>query len=439
MDELNKALTTATSSGAALLPEDLEPAIVEYLGRQMPLFSMLPKRTATSKTHEYTVRTAVPDAWFEGELTPANAAASSYERRSVQLKIARVWGGVSGFQQRMSEQFVNALATEIEGSVEGLAELMEYAVLWGNDTDTKQYDGIEAFIINDSTAQKTIGNGGNVNDVNGVITLSDLDDMLDAVETGRGTTNDNKVIIASPQMISKITGLQTKIQRTVQQIEFEGGFRMATYRGIPMVPSGFVRPAGTTTSPDVTATAAAGGSLADDTYYYRIASVTRYGEQLVGGEDSATTATTNNSVALSWTADSNAVLYKIYRGTTAGADNLELLDVIAAKSYDSAGTVSGNVTSYTDDGTKTPVSSVKPLDPVSSVVEETLFVVNLDPRRGAHLVGNMSPLGERLDTFVSYVPLAVTRSSFDYMIESFHALVVPQPTLHAVARRVRVA
>lgn len=338
----------------------------------------------------------------------------------------------------MSEQFVNALEVEIQGSIEGLAETLEYAVLWGNDVDEKQYDGIDAAIINDGTASKSVANGGNVLDVNGVITLSDLDNMLDAVEQGRGTTSDMKVFVASPQMISKISGLQTKIQRTVQQVEFEGGFRMDTYRGVPLVPSGFVRPAATTTSPDVTATAAAGGSLADNTYYYRIASVTKYGEQFVGGEDSATTATTNNSVTLTWTADSNAKLYKIYRGTSAGAANLELLDVIAAKTYASDGSVSGNVTSYTDDGSKTPNSAYKPLDDTSGH-EEVIFLVNLDGRRGARLVGNLSPLGERLDTFVSYVPLATTRSSFDYMIETFHALVVPHPTLHAIARRARTA
>ena len=139
--------------------------------------------------------------------------------------------------------------------------------------------------------------------------------MIDVVETYRGTNRDPKVFIASQQMISKLSGLQTKIQRTVQQVEFEAGFRLDTYRGIPMLPSGFVRPATTTTSPTVTATAAAGGSLADDEYFYRIASVTMYGEQIIGAENSATTATTNNTVALTWTADTNAKLYKIGRAS----------------------------------------------------------------------------------------------------------------------------
>ena len=93
MDELKKALTTATSSGAALIPEDLEPAIVEYLGRQMPLYAMMEKGRAEGKTHEVVVRTAVPDAWFEGELTPQNSQASTYVRKQVALKIMRVWGG----------------------------------------------------------------------------------------------------------------------------------------------------------------------------------------------------------------------------------------------------------------------------------------------------------------------------------------------------------
>lgn len=50
MDELNLALNTTTASGQALLPEDLEPAIVEYLARHMPLYNFTGKGQADSKT-----------------------------------------------------------------------------------------------------------------------------------------------------------------------------------------------------------------------------------------------------------------------------------------------------------------------------------------------------------------------------------------------------
>lgn len=432
MDSLQKALNTATSSGQALLAQDLEPALVEYLGRHMPLWNMIPRGQADSKTHEYSKRTAVPAAWVEGEATPPSVTGSTYVRESVQLKILRTWGSVTGFQQKMSEKFINALRTEIDGSVEGLADLIEYSLLWGDTADTYQFNGIDKFIRGDSTAL-----ANNVFDLNSVVTLTDLDNMLDATEAFRGTNRDPKMFIASQQMISKITGLQTKIQRTVQEVDFEGGFRMATYRGVPLVPSNFVRPAGTTTSPSLTgnATATAGGSLADGAKYYRLASVTMYGEQLIGAEGTATTATTNNSVTLTWTADPAARLYRVYRGTTTGADNLTLIATIPAKTYAADGSVSGNKTSFIDDGSYTATTQYVPL----SAGEECVFLVNGNPERGSKIVGALSPIGEKVDSYITFTDLARVKSTFDYMIESFMALQVPYPSLHAVARRVRIS
>jgi len=322
---------------------------------------------------------------------------------------------------------MNALSGEIAGSIEGLADLFEYSMLWGNDVDTYQFSGLDTYIQEDKPTS--------IFDLNSVVTLTDLDNMIDSTETYRGTNRDPKIFVASQEMISKLSGLQTKIQRTVNQVEYEGGFRLDTYRGIPLLPSNFVKPATTTTSPAVTATAAAGGALADDEWFYRIASVTMYGEQLIGTEDSATTATTNNSVDLTWTADTNAKLYKIYRGTVTGADNLDLLTTIAAKSYDSAGTLSTNVAAYSDEGDLTVVSQVVP----QSAGEQSIFLANLNPDRGMELVGNMSPLGDMISNFVAYIPLATTKSTFDYMIESFAALKVPYPEVHAISRRARIA
>lgn len=430
MDILEKALNTATSSGAALIPEDLEPALVEYLGRHMPLWMMLPRGRADSKTHEYSKRTGVPTAWVEGEATPSSVTSGTYVRDTVQLKILRTWGSVTGFQQFASQRFLNALRTEIDGSVEGLADLIEFGLLWGDTTDSYQFKGVDAFVRGDSTARTD-----NVFDLNSVVTLTDLDNMLDAVEGFRGLERDPKMFIASPQMISKITGLQTKIQRTVQEVEFEGGFRMATYRGVPLVPSGFVRPSTTTTSPAVTATAAAGGSLADDEWFYRIASVTMYGEQLIGDEDSATTATTNNSVALTWTADASAKLYKIYRGTATGADNMSLIATIPAKTYNADGSVNTNVAAFTDDGSYTALSKFVPL----SSGEESIFLVNGNRNRGAEIVGGLSPIGDPVDNFITFTELARVKSTFDYMIEAFMALKVPYPTVHSISRRVRIS
>lgn len=434
MELLNKALLTS-ATGSALIPYDLNPAILEYLGKINPLWAAIPKKQADSKTHEYTVRTAVPSARFEGELTDPSAVSSTYARSSVQLKIMRIAGGVSGYQQAVTERFVDALQTEVSGAVEGFGELVEWATLYGNKNDAYQFDGLEALMLADSAAKKSISAGGNILDVDGVISLSHLDAMIDAVNSYRGGQRDRRVFVASNSMISKISGLQTKISRNVQSVEFEGGFRMLTYRDLPLVPSSYVSPAATTTSPAVSAAAAAGGSLPDLARYYAIASVTPAGEQLMGSIATATTATTNNSVALTWTADANALLYKVYRGDATGADNMGLLATIAAKTYDGTGAVSGTVAAYTDDGSATVNTAVRPL----ATGEENIFLVDLDPTRGIQFVGKMSPLGEAVDSFVSFVPLATRKSAYEFLIESFMAMIAPYPALHAIARRAKTA
>lgn len=435
MSILTKALKITTNGGDNLTTEDLEPAIYEYLGKVSPLFSMLPKRQANGITHSFVRRTAIPRAEFAGELTEPNFQASTYDRQGADLKIMRISGGVSGFQQSVSEEFVNALDSEITGSLEGLAETLEWSVLYANAADVKQFNGIEAYVQNSSVANKSLSAGGSILDVDGVIALSHLDSMLDAVSKYRMARSDQYAFLATPDMISKVSGLQTRINREVQSIEYEGGFRLASYRGVPIIQTGYLSPAATTTSPTVAATIGAGGSLPAATYYYAISSVTIAGEQIVGTADDAVSATTNNTANLAWTADPNALLYKIWRGTSSNADDLQLLTTIPALTYDSTGAVNGVVNSYADAGTITPTAAIHPL----STGEQSIWLINLNAERGYNLAGMLSPLGEKTREYFKFVPLATRKSALEYMIEGFLTGYTAYPELNVVARRAKQA
>ncbi len=108
--ELRKALDTSTTNGANnLLPYDLEPTLNEELLKLQPLAELIPVIQAEGKTHEYVLRTAHPQGWFEGESTGANNQNSTYARRSTMLKIQRIWGSVTGFAQAVDERFIDAL------------------------------------------------------------------------------------------------------------------------------------------------------------------------------------------------------------------------------------------------------------------------------------------------------------------------------------------
>lgn len=81
--------------------------------------------------------------------------------------------------------------------------------------------------------------------------------------------------------------------------------------------------------PAVTASAVAGGTFADGTYFYKVTALNVSGESTPGTQGSATTATTNNTVHLSWTAVTGATSYNIYRGTVTNTENVLVANTTA--------------------------------------------------------------------------------------------------------------
>jgi hypothetical protein len=271
------------------------------------------------------------------------------------------------------------------------------------------------------------------------VTLLHLDTMLDNTKNlYQNLRNDPYVFIMSPGMISKISGLETRIQRDVQTIEYEGGFVFATYKGVPLVPSGFVKPAATSTSPSDLAAAADGtatGKLADDTYYYSIASITKYGEQLAGTECNVVLngGGTTQNVDLTWTADSSAMLYAIYRGLTTGFDNLELIDIIPAMTYTNGIGVS-DIAIYDDLTALLPTyTKVNPM----TTPEETIFLLNLSVENGVSRPVLSPTLGDPIADLIHYIPIPVSDDTHAFRLKSYHALQVPWGTSCAVTRRVK--
>lgn len=65
-----------------------------------------------------------------------------------------------------------------------------------------------------------------------------------------------------------------------------------------------------------------GGTLAANTYFYKITALNAFGETIGSNERSVTTVGATSSVALTWGAVTGATSYRIYRGTGAGAENV---------------------------------------------------------------------------------------------------------------------
>lgn len=438
-EELRKALLT-TGDGAALLPYDLDPILHEELLKLQPLTVLFSVLAAGSKTHEYNVRSSHPKAWFEGEVTPANAKNSVYQRKTVQMKIQRIWGSVSGFAQSMDEGFIDALSTELEGSLEGMSNIIEYGLMWGTADDIGftgdpyQYSGLIPRMFSYAPAN-IIDGGGNI------VALDDLDQAIAKATGFRGVRGDPKVWLMGTRMKQVVDGLQSKVQIPLTEaVLADGKITMAAYANIPLMETDYIAPADTTTSPAVTATKGATGSLVDDEYFYAISSITTYGEQIAGTEDSDTTETTNNEVDLTWTADAAALLYIIWRGLATGNANLKILDIIPAVTYDSAGTVNGTVEAYTDTGSIDTGSgallkAVKPL----STGEQSIFLANYNPRRGGAFLGKIDDMGRQTDRLFSFVELARIKDTFDYMLKGYIAARLVHPNLVGMVRHVKLA
>lgn len=82
---------------------------------------------------------------------------------------------------------------------------------------------------------------------------------------------------------------------------------------------------GTMPAPALTlgTTSATGGTLAAGTYYWKVSALNTAGETLASNEVTATTTGTTSSQPLSWVAVPGAVSYNVYRGTTAGGENVK--------------------------------------------------------------------------------------------------------------------
>lgn len=429
--ELRKALES-TGDGDALNLDDIDMSLHEELLRLQPLAEILSVRQAEGKTHEYRVRTSHPQAWFEGESTGATVQNGVYARKTVQLKIQRIWGSVTGFAKAVTRRFINALEEEVNGSLQGMADLLEYGALFGTSDDIGftgdpyQYSGILPQVFAYAP--------GNVIDAAGAkVTLSMLDQALIKALGNRQTRNDPALWFMGQNMKAVVDGLQTKVQMSIQTASYaDGKIEMDAYGKRGIFETDYLVPESVTSSPDATGVIAAGGSLPAATYQYKIASVTMYGEQVPGAATAnVVSATTNNTANLTWTADPAARLYMIFRNV--GGGTFYLIDIIPAKTYDADGKVNGTKASYSDTGRT--ATTIKPL----AAGEQQIVLLNVESgQRGAKFMGLVDDMGEQVDAMTSFVELGRTKDSFDYFLKSYLALKLPYKNLVSVIRHVKL-
>lgn len=424
-EELKLALDTTT--GGVLSPQSLEPKIVELVRKLSPFVAGLKVIQADGKTHEFNSRTALPTAYAEGEKANTPSSQSTYARSSEPLKIIRARGGVTGFQQAASKKFVDSYVKEIVGAAKAMAWHMEYEGMWGNKTaDQYQYDGLDTKIVTNRIER-----------TGQVITLRYLDDMIDPI-LEQGIDVSDLAFYLSPQMLSKISTLQTEVRIPITKVQFAGGLEMDSYRGIPLVKSSFVRPKSKMGTIVVADSATAGALVATKTYRWKVAAITRFGEQWASDEVSHTLGALKTAVDITFTPVADAMLYKVYRTVDGGGAGEQVIALVAAaKTYDADGTVTGTVSSITDGVADASLGVDKPL--LQTGVEESIFLACLNPDESLEIASLLNEAGEAVQNLIQMLPLARVKDQEEFLLLSYQAMIYKGDIFNAMTRRVKVA
>ena len=130
---IQKALSTATNVGGALIPEHLEDVITNTVVRLVPELAIPVLRFDNQKFHEFNKLNSIPSAGSAmGESSTTPIRNSGYSRDSVELKIMKRKGAVTGFLKDTSANYIDAIAAEMESHVQAFGNDIRTYFLFGN-------------------------------------------------------------------------------------------------------------------------------------------------------------------------------------------------------------------------------------------------------------------------------------------------------------------
>lgn len=425
-------LARAASSFTPLIPEDLEPILVDLSKRLAPLLKFVKVGEANGITHSFNQQITSSKAEFEGDLAVTRQRGFTTQRASVGLKILRAGDGVSHFAESATRKQIRLFKKAVMDATKGMGWAMEQAIVWGWGKDaaaTKNGD-IYAYGGLDQNVTTNL-----VDFVSAKVTLDLLDNLMDKVKVRGYVEMGQLLFIMSPRMLSVASGLyNNRYNVPLPKIDVAAGMRMESYRRIPILETSYCAP--TATMGTVTAAKdATVGLLEAKTYKYKVSYINLDGEQAHCAEVTQA-ADADDSIKLSWTAITDAEVYKIYRTAGDGAGDTEkLLITIPAKTYDGNGTVTGTVASYVDGLADASIETQIPL----TIADEVIFLVNTDPDNSIELESLMNDEGEKVNNLIQYTELGKTKSAKDFLMESFQALAVKGERYNSYARRVKLA
>ena len=457
---IQKALTTASGVGQGFSPQSLEKNVTDTVIKLQPEIALLTGVPIASRTHDFNRKTALPapgGAMGESATTPDTNSKNALD--TVTLKITRRKGKISYFLKDVSREYMNVQAYEMQNQLQAHALDLRNYILYGSaGANAYEFDGIEKFITTNRTNQVR---GGIVPS-----SLAVLDDLVDRNIT-KGGAGHKKVFGMSPQMLSLISRLETTVRKTEDIkggafgiVEVAGGWRLPTYRGIPIVETTATRPI-EQMRPTVTLAGESSGvgSLSNGNYYVMVAPITYEGEQLASTEQLVTLSAGNGTQRIKITlsdihrdalSNINCYGYKIYCSTTTGTETLK--SIKTAYTFGADGTPSATVfngvagqdfyiASMTAETTTvtTAMSADVPLVATGSVNPESIYLWDLDPIQGLGKFPYASTGGSSFGGLVTVQELYQIDDYLHFLIKTYGALAPAYEATSCWARGYRVA
>jgi len=232
--DIAKALSTL-NTGAYLIPEVVEPAIRDYIGKEPRLLNLVNHIPWATNTYFIRKRQSQPTVTWstDGAALPA-AQNSTYAKVSKSVKYVYARGEVTGPEQKAAGSLYDAMALEVEAQSRALAMDLSKKIADGTGA-SNEIEGIIHQIGTDPSMNALDSDGAqnhggaDTDAASAALTLAMLDEAIDAAE-GEGD-----LIVTSRAVRRKINSLLQAQQQFTDRVEVAAGFRVLTYDGLPIV------------------------------------------------------------------------------------------------------------------------------------------------------------------------------------------------------------
>jgi len=172
--------TSSSGYMPTLLPVFLDPELLDVTKYDLPLYNGLIRRVSQKGLYaEYNKRTAKGAAAWKAELAALSEADDTYSRSTTRMRYGYSVGRVSGPMLVASRVWQDALQLELSSKNTALAELIETAIVQGdNSSNANQFSGFSTLVTTNTTDKSST-----------TITIQNIRDMIRTCREAKGHPN----------------------------------------------------------------------------------------------------------------------------------------------------------------------------------------------------------------------------------------------------------